>query len=380
MKIINKIGMLAVAITMLTACDKVGELPFYSNGSAVVLSASSTTIAAPPTDSLKPALTLSWTNPKYATDTSRMKFVIEIDSAGRNFSKAYSKAVVGTFAYTFTAKELNNVLLGFGFKFGQPYDIEARVISSYANNNERIVGNTIKLKATPYKIPPKVALPTTGKLYLVGGGTYFDWTNPAQMPAVRELTRLNETTWAGIFHMKGNGEYLLLPLAGDWGNKYSVNDKSLAGLSGGGKFGFNLSDNFPGNLPGGDGWYKMTYDFQEGVFTVVKVNNALSETLYVTGDATGSNWTNSPPDDQKFTQVSNGLFELTVNLTGGKAMKFLSDKGQWQPQFGGPSATGGALGANYGGGNDPANIPVNATGSYKIQVNFLTEQYTVTKL
>ncbi|MBC7383681.1 MAG: hypothetical protein H7296_11935 [Bacteroidia bacterium] len=61
-------------------------------------------------------------------------------------------------------------------------------------------------------------------------------------------------------------------------------------------------------------------------------------------------------------------------------MKFLSSNGNWQPQFGGRSATGGTLGANYGGGGDPDAIPIATTGSYKINVNFITAKYTVTKL
>jgi hypothetical protein len=30
----------------------------------------------------------SWTSPNYATDTTNYKFIIEIDSTGRNFAKA----------------------------------------------------------------------------------------------------------------------------------------------------------------------------------------------------------------------------------------------------------------------------------------------------
>jgi starch-binding outer membrane protein SusE/F len=51
----------------------------------------------------------------------------------------------------------------------------------------------------------------------------------------------------------------------------------------------------------------------------------------------------------------------------------LSISGQWQPQFGGSSATGG--------GNDPDAIPTPAiAGNYKINVNFHKNKYTVTKL
>ena len=377
---LNKLWLIAVAVLGFTACQKVDDLPLYKNGVAPVLSTSTTSVAPPASDSLKPVITFSWTNPAYATDTAKFKYIIEIDSAGRNFSKAVSKVVIGNKSTTFLAKDFNSILLGFGFNFGTAYDVDVRLTSSYNNNNERIVGNTIKLKATPYKIPPKVALPTTGRLFITGNATDFDWTNPNPMPAVRELTRIEETKWAGIFHMSGGGNFLILQQAGNWDDKFGVADKNAAGLANGGGFGFKLSDDFPANVTGGEGWYKLVLDFQTGTFKQTKVANPLPETLFTTGDATVSSWTNSPPPNQEFTAITNGVFEITTNLKGGGYMKFLSSNGNWQPQFGGSSATGGTLGANYGSGGDPDAIPIATTGSYKINVNIITAKYTVTKL
>ena len=377
---LNKFWLMAIAVLGFTACQKVDDLPLYKNGVAPVLSSSTTAVAPPASDSLKPIITFSWTDPAYATDTARVKYTIEIDSAGRNFSKAVTKVLIGTKSTTFLAKDFNSILLGFGFKFGNAYDVDVRLTSSYNNNNERIVGNTIKLKATPYKIPPKVALPTTSRLFITGNATDFDWTNPNPMLAVRELTRIEETKWAGIFHLSGGGGFLILQQAGNWDDKFGVADKNAAGIANGGAFGFKFSDDFNGNVTGGNGWYRLELDFQTGTFKQTKVANALPETLFTTGDATGSSWTNSPPSDQEFTGISNGVFEITTNLKGGGYMKFLSSNGNWQPQFGGNSATGGTLGANYGGGGDPDAIPIATAGSYKINVNFITGKYTLTKL
>ena len=81
------------------------------------------------------------------------------------------------------------------------------------------------------------------------------------------------------------------------------------------------------------------------------------------------------------TMLSSGVFEITMSFVPGKYFKFLDTNGQWQPQFGGDSPTGGALGANYGGGNDPSAIPTPAdAGDYKVQVNFITNTYTVTRI
>lgn len=107
-----------------------------------------------------------------------------------------------------------------------------------------------------------------------------------------------------------------------------------------------------------------------------------SGSLYITGDAVPSNWTESPPATQKFTKLSNTEYTITMNFVSGKFYKFLSTLGQWQPQYGGKSATGGDMGYNMGlpGQSDPDAIPTpSSAGSYKITVNFKTGKYTVEK-
>jgi starch-binding outer membrane protein SusE/F len=105
--------------------------------------------------------------------------------------------------------------------------------------------------------------------------------------------------------------------------------------------------------------------------------------LFITGDGTPSGWTNNPPNAQKCTRLSNIEYTVTMNFTPGLFYKFLSTLNQWQPQYGGSSATGGDIGFNMGlpGQSDPAAIPTPAvSGSYKVTVNFKTGKYTVVKL
>ena len=211
MKNILKLFIAAAAVIFFySACNKVDNLPLYGNGQAVQLSSSVSSIAAAPADSNSTVVTFAWTNPKYAQDSSLYKFVVEIDSAGRSFAKEATKTVIGAFASSMTAKELNNILLGFGFSFNVQYTIDVRVTSSYGNNNEQYKSNTIQLQVTPYKVPPKIALPTSGKLFIVGNATQGGWNNPVPVPT-QELSRIDETTWAGVFDMFGGNQYLLQP-------------------------------------------------------------------------------------------------------------------------------------------------------------------------
>ena len=78
-----------VVVTLITACDKVDSLPLYKSATATTLSASATSIAVLPADSSKPAITFSWSYPEFAIDSTKAKYVIEMDSTGRNFSKIF---------------------------------------------------------------------------------------------------------------------------------------------------------------------------------------------------------------------------------------------------------------------------------------------------
>jgi len=371
MKKISNLLLFTLSLFAFASCDKVDDLPLYGKGNAVILTASAPTIAPAPADSNNVVLTYKWTYPNYSTDSSNIKYIIEIDSVGKNFAAAYRKEVMGKMSGTFIAKELNNFLLGRGYAFNVPVSLEARVISSYANNNERLVSNVIPLKVTPYKVPPRVALPTTGKLFIVGGATQGSWGNPVPTPT-QELARLNETTWGGVFQLNGGEQYLLLPLNGNWDNKFSVASNQVAGLSAGGDFGFNLPDNFPG--PAASGMYQIIVDFQTGKFKVTPYTGTLPANLFMVGGATPGGWNNPVPvPSQQLTRLNSSQWEITIALTAGEKYLFLPVNGSWAAKYGATDA--GAAGIGNGGAItlDGQDIPAPAvSGNYKILVNFAT--------
>ena len=162
MKNIFKLFLLSASVALIgIGCDKVGSLPTYSGGTASVLSSSTSTIAAVMADSNKTAVTFSWSSPAYATDSTTNKYILEIDSSGRNFSKEYTKVITGSLSSSFTNKDLNNIALAFGFAYNKQYNLDVRITSSYANNNDQLKSNVLKLSITPYVVPPKVVPPTS---------------------------------------------------------------------------------------------------------------------------------------------------------------------------------------------------------------------------
>ena len=383
MKYLSKLFLgLVVVLGFFSCIKKVDPLPFYGNGTTPVLTASANTIAPTASDSDNVVLSLNWTYPKYATDSSNVKYTIEIDSSGRNFADAVTYVISDSLQTSFTAKQLNNILLGFGFQYNKPYNVDIRLISSYANNNERLTSNVVTVSMTPYVTPPKVTPPASKQLFLVGDATQGGWNNPVPTPS-QQFSIIDSVTYAGIFYLNGGAQYLALPVNGDWGNKYSVADNSVSGLSNGGSFGFNLSNNFPG--PATTGYYKIVMDFQSGTFTVTPWAGTLPDSLFIVGDATNGGWNNPVPvPSQQLTRVNSSEWTITLPLTGGKQYLLLPVNGSWDHKYAvaDNSITGLSAGGDFGY-DLSANFPgPDADGTYKLTVNFAkgeTGQFTLVK-
>jgi starch-binding outer membrane protein SusE/F len=379
MKLFNQsIFTLLLLATVFSACEKADKLPFYGEGVATVLSSPTTTVAPVPSDSNSVKLILNWTDPKYAQDPSLYKFVIEIDSTTKNFTRAYTRTVIGKLTDSIVAKELNAAMLGWGFEFNKAYDLDVRVAASYGNNNELKYSNILKIRATPYKIPPKVTLPFDGKLWIVGSATQGDWSNPinpASNTIPQTFSRIDETTFGGIFDLKANAEYLILPEnQGAWANKYSIANKNLAGVENGGDFGYNLPDNFKG--PASAGLYKITLDFQQGKFKVEPFaqQHGLPTELTITGGATPLGWTNPVGASQVLNRLNSVQWDITLNFTTGEKFLILPTNGSWDRKFGVDAAAADNKSGTFRpeGGDIPTPAP---SGSYKFTIDFFTGKY-----
>jgi len=373
------LAMSFVAVMLFNACTKTDTLPLYSNGNAVTLTSSVTKVAAAAKDSLTTAIVLNWTNPAYATDSSTYKFIVQIDSSGRNFSKAVSYTFNGTRTKSFTARDLNNIMLAYGFSFNVAYNMDIRVISSYNNNNEQYTSNVVTVKMTPYVTPPVVTPPASNTLFIVGAATQGGWNNPVPTPS-QQFYRKDSVTYEGVFNLIGGNQYLLLPVNGDWSQKFAVSDATVSGIAAGtgGSFQFYTSGGSNIPAPATSGWYKILVDFQHGTYTVTPYTSTFPANLFLVGDATPGGWNNPVPvPSQQFTQNDASIFQITVALTGGKQYLMLPVNGDWSHKYavadGTVPASGGSFGydasTNFSG---PAN-----SGTYTITANFFDMTYTV---
>lgn len=106
-----------------------------------------------------------------------------------------------------------------------------------------------------------------------------------------------------------------------------------------------------------------------------------SNQLFIVGDATPAGWGNPVPEPaQKLTTIKKGLYEITLNLNGGKSYLFLPVNGSWDAKYGGTGAnnTNNPDGDAFKAGGGDLKAPA-ASGTYKITVDFKIGKYKVVK-
>jgi hypothetical protein len=371
---------LSVAV-FIAACKKDPPLLTFkpSNGVGLEL-ASRAQVNPDPVDSNRFMVQLRWSNPMMATSLSNVRFISELDVVDGQWESPIRSTTFGSFSDSFQVKAINQYLLAKGYGFGETVTMKARIIASYSNNNDMVYSNNVNFTFRTYKVPPRVPLPTTGKLFLVGSATENSWGNPVPVPR-QEFARLDETTWAGVFKLFGGGQYLVLPVNGQW-QKYSLTDNTKPGIEEGGEFGQELPDNFKGPLT--DGLYKITLDFQRGQFKVEPFTqqHGLPTQLVVVGGASPWGWNNSADNPQRFTQLNSAEWQInSINLKADDGYLILPTPGDWGRKYGVPNRdleTARISGPFIPEGQD-FKSPREA-GNYRIRMNFVTETYQLTKL
>ena len=262
----------AFVVVAFGACKKDEVKVFFEGGTPPVLTASTTaTIPMAFTNADKEAVKLSWSNPNYTFTTGvssqDVSYQVQIDTTGANFTNPKMKtlSISKDLSYTITQGELNDYLLNtMELKPAMVHNLEFRIKSVLGQNAVPLYSNVLKLKATPYAIPPKVDPPGTGELYIVGSATPGGWNNPVPAPA-QKFTKVSETLYELTINMVGGGSYLLLPVNGSWDAKFGAMGANNSNNVNGDDFKANGGDLL---APAASGRYKLSFDFQRGKFTV----------------------------------------------------------------------------------------------------------------
>ena len=272
------LGALAMAVVVLS-CKKDENRITLESGTSPVLTASRTgSVPLSFANKDQEAIKLSWTNPNYkfttGTSSHNVTYLLEIDTAGSNFKNANRKVISlsGDLGLSITQHDFNDYLLSqMRLTAGRTYNLEIRVTSTIAGNAASLPSNVLKLAATPYAIPPKVAPPASGELFIVGnatpGGDATGWNNPVPVPS-QKFTKVSNTFYTITIALNAGKSYLFLPVNGSWNEKFGFDGGNNA----------NDPNSFDFRNGGGDmkapatnGTYRIDVDFQLGKVTVTKL-------------------------------------------------------------------------------------------------------------
>ena len=244
--------------------------------------------------------------------------------------------------------------------------------------------------------PPVLTASSTGPMVLAIGNAAnnairFDWTNPNY----KFTTGINSQDVSYTLQIDTTGSNFTNPrmqevsISKDLSKTFTVKElNSLFGVSK-----LNLVENRPHNVEfrlkaslGGNAGalYSNVIKMVITPYLDVAVPVPTTGALWATGDAFASGWANplgNPYDvSQKFTRISNTLYELVVDMPGGGNYKILQDNGRWDTQYHMLSGGSWSAGSFEKKDSDPGFPGPPTAGKYKITVNFITGTYTVQKI
>lgn len=360
----------------LVSCTKVGDLPQYQKGTAPDLGVNATSVTPALSDANKNVLTLTWSDPHYATDSNHVKFVVEIDTAKGNFSNPITRTVTKSLTTSFTGNDLNAIILNYGYALGRPVNLAIRVKSSYANNNETYISNVQRVSVTPYSDPSVL---TSEKQTVTGAASTstqhsntFSWTAAfsGYSGTINYFIQYDSATknFAAPQEISA-GTALSKDMSQDDMNTTALTSGIAIGSSG------KVEYRIKAVTAGGAISYSLPVNVTITTFSPVPPN------LYIVGDATAGGWANPvPTPSQQFTKVDAYTFSTQQILQSGKSYLFLPVNGDWGHKYGGATDGVASPGTLLKDGAVPgSNTPAPATtGLYKIVVNFQTNSYTVT--
>jgi hypothetical protein len=276
---------LSVALMgLLGSCKKQETQVTYDGGTAPTLASNRAVNSVIPMDyyaGTSNAISFSWSNPNYrfssGTASQTISYKLEIDTLGANFTNPRKRSFTftGDLSKSFTQAEFNDVLYtGLQLKDSIQHTIEVRVTSYLGAEAAKLSSNTMTFKVTPFDIPPKVAPPASGKLFITGSASPLSWMGGGDpesnaVTAGQKFTQISPTKYQiNSIALNGGQSFLLVPVYGDWGDKY--------GFTGGNNGNNTSGDEFKrggGDImaPAASGNYKIVVDFKLGTFTVTPV-------------------------------------------------------------------------------------------------------------
>jgi hypothetical protein len=221
------------------------------------------------------SLQFQWTNPVFefsnGVNTQNVSYVLQIDQGGKDFGSAKQIGLGFTNAVSrsFTVRELNNTLSGLELADFVPQDFEFRIKATLSNNSVPVYSNVVKIKITTYL---DVVFPVPANLFITGpaapaptsnGDGWMDDGETAVL--TQKFTQINSYTFQiNSLQINGGKEFLLVPVYGNWANKFGFTGEGAKNNPSGDSF-KPEGNNFIG--PAASRAYKITVNFKTGRYS-----------------------------------------------------------------------------------------------------------------
>lgn len=368
MKKLNIFGIFVIALFGLLACSDDTD-PQYETGTSVKPAA-----FTDPQDGKVYVLLegteantfekYTWTGPDYGIPVG-VRYVVQLDTAGGDFSKAVVLATTTERSVRFTVKQINDAILSFGYTTTEPVKLQMRLQSNAMGGEEGttalpdfpvVASEPINLTVTPFMTVINIV-----PLYIIGravGG----WDNSStEYMMFREDSDPTKQiyTYTGKFNQ---GEFKLISGndIGTWNNLYGDGENGKLSQDGG-------ASNISGITA--EGYYTVTADIAAMTYSIVAISSP-PVTYSIIGLIGEFNDWNGDAQMTVRTYDPHIWVIDNIDLPAGE-VKFRANAG-WDVNWGGENLP---YGKGVNGGN---NLKLEA-GSYYIKFNDITGHYIFDK-
>ena len=262
------------------------------------------------------ALALTWTTGSNYGTGNAIEYIIEMDKADGDWSGSYSENLgKRVYSRNYTVEELNTILReSLGAVPGTEASYKARLTASVIDRQDLMQTSEIAFKATTYQ-------PVADVLYMMTGNGNDGWNADEAI----EMTRSS----AGIFTYEAILDDCEFRFITSRGNEWPAYIRSGDGSDG--QFNAVYSASAPAETDdinfslSGKSFYRITVNLFD---LTVTVEDILTETLYLIGDATPGGWSLDNLTPMEMT--GKGTFTWTGTLTtAGEGFKFVTTANFW---------------------------------------------------
>ena len=357
---INQLFLLCALSVTLFSCDKDEEKLILQDGTAPVLSASTTTLELLEENAENDAITLNWTASDYGYQAA-VNYILQLDMKGNNFAAPVEAPMGSVLTKKFTVRELNTLLNRLPVAAFNENEVEARVVSKISNNVTAVNSNVITMKVTPYLTEPPYAT-----VYMVGDATQNDWDNTKATPMYRSVEDIFIYTYTGPLKA---GNLKFLGVLGKWAPQWGNNG------SGGVAFRETEANPDPGTftVPSA-GYYTVNLDLRNMAFSITPYNATGAREFASVGIIGGFNgWSDIVP--MQNTTFNKHAWSIQYTFANDTELKFRHAP-NWDVNWG---TDQGKEADPFGKGKQGGeNLKVSA-GTYQILFNDLTGHYVFIK-